>query len=89
MINIKIFIILKNLNIDEDKTLIDADLILDINTFRDLVNVISINVIRRIKKKWLLLYKLTNEAGIININLGLYKYELFLQFSFFCKHYLL
>jgi hypothetical protein len=36
---------------DKNKALIDADLILDMNAFRDLINVISINVIRRIKKE--------------------------------------
>jgi hypothetical protein len=36
---------------DEDRAFIDADLALDINAFRDLINVISINVIRRIKKE--------------------------------------
>ena len=39
------------LNINKDKALIDADLIFDINTFRDLINVVNINVIRKIKKE--------------------------------------
>jgi hypothetical protein len=36
---------------DKNRVLIDIDLVLDINTFRDLINVISINVIKRIKKE--------------------------------------
>src|SRR5256885_17057940 len=53
-ISTKIHSILKNLSMDEDRALIDADLALDMNAFRDLVNVVSIDAIRRIEKEWLL-----------------------------------
>ena len=46
---------------NKNKILINANLAFNMNAFRDLVNMISINAIRRIKKKWLLLYKLINE----------------------------
>jgi len=81
--------ILKNLNIDEDKALINADLILNIYAFQNLVNVISINAIRQIKKEWLLFYKLIDKAGTTDINLRLCEYKLLLRFSLPCKHYLL
>jgi len=57
---------------DEDRALINANLALDMNAFRDLINVININVIRRIKKEWLLFHELTNKAGTTNINLESY-----------------
>jgi hypothetical protein len=74
---------------DEDRALIDADLALDMNAFRDLVNVISIDAIRKIEKEWLLLHVLTDEAGTTDVNLGPCKCELLLRFSLPCKHHLL
>ena len=47
----KILSILTNLSMDKDRALIDADLVLDMNAFRDLVNMISIDAIRRIEKE--------------------------------------
>jgi hypothetical protein len=74
---------------DEDRALIDTDLALDMNAFRDLVNVVSIDAIRRIEKEWLLLHELTHEAGTTDIDLGPCECELLLRFSLPCKHHLL
>jgi hypothetical protein len=74
---------------DEDRALIDADLALDMNAFRDLVNVVSIDAIRRIEKEWILLHELTDEAGTTDINLEPCECELLLRFSLPCKHHLL
>ena len=88
-ISTKILSILKDFSMDEDRPLIDADLALDMNAFRDLVNVVSIDAIRRIEKEWLLLHELTNEAGTTDIDLGSCECELLLRFSLPCKHHLL
>ena len=45
VISIKILFILKNLNINKNRVLIDTDLALDINAFQNLVNVINIDAI--------------------------------------------
>jgi hypothetical protein len=88
-ISTKILSILKDLSMDEDRALIDTDLALDMNAFRDLVNVVSIDAIRRIEKEWLLLHELTHEAGTTDIDLGPCECELLLRFSLPCKHHLL
>ena len=40
-----------NLSINKNKVFINVNLIFDINAFRDLINIISINIIKRIKKE--------------------------------------
>ena len=51
VISTKIYSILKNLNINKNKTFININLIFNISIFRNLINIISINIIKRIKKK--------------------------------------
>jgi len=74
-----------NLSMDEDRALIDADLVLDMNAFRDLVKVVSIDPIRRIEKEKLLLHELTNEAETTGVGLGPCECELLLRFSLPCS----
>ena len=49
--SIKILSILTNLSINKNRVLINTNLILNMNIFRDLINIISINIIKRIKKE--------------------------------------
>jgi hypothetical protein len=54
----KTLAIYKQLSMDEDRALIDADLALDTSAFKYLINVVSITAIRLIETEWITLHKL-------------------------------
>ena len=51
MFSMKILFILTNLNINKDKTFININFIFNINIFWDFINIININIIKKIKKE--------------------------------------
>ena len=80
--------IYKLLSMDEDRVLIDADLALDTQVFKYLINVVSIKAIRWIEEEWIALHELVQEAGTADLDLGPCSCQLLLRYSLPCKHYL-
>ena len=85
----KTIAIYKLLSMDEDRPLIDADLALDTQAFKFLINAVSIKAIRWIEEEWIALHELVQEAGTTDLNLGPCGCQLLLCYSLPCKHYLL
>jgi len=88
-ISSKTLAIYKLLSMDEDRALIDADLALDTQAFKFLINAVSIKAIRWIEEEWIALHELVQEAGSTDLDLGPCGCQLLLRYSLPCKHYLL
>ena len=73
---------------DEDRALIDADLALDMQAFKFLINAVSIKAIRLIEEEWIALHELVQETGTTDLDLGPCGCQLLLRYSLPCKHYL-
>ena len=88
-ISTKTLTIYKLLSMDEDRALIDADLALDTQAFKFLINAVSIKAIRWIEEEWISLHELVQEAGTADLNLGPCNCQILLRYSLPCKHHLL
>ena len=73
----------------EDRALIDANLALDTQAFKFLINAVSIKSIKLIEEEWIALHELVQEAGTTDLHLGPCECQLVLRCSLPCKHYLL
>jgi hypothetical protein len=73
---------------DEDRVLIDADLALDTQVFKYLINAVSIKAIRWIEEEWIALHELVQEAGTADLDLVPCGCQFLLRYSLPCKHYL-
>jgi hypothetical protein len=65
----KTLAIYKQLSMDEDRALIDADLALDTSAFKYLINAVSIIAIRLIETEWITLHELTQAVTEISYHL--------------------
>jgi len=66
----KTLAIYKQLNMEEDRALIDADSALDTSALKYLTNAVSIIATKLIETEWTTLHKLAQEAGTTDLDLG-------------------
>jgi hypothetical protein len=59
---------------NKNKALINVNLTLNTQAFKFLINAISIKAIKLIKKEWITLHELVQEARTTDFNLGPYDY---------------
>jgi hypothetical protein len=77
----KTLAIYNQLNMDEDRALIDADSALDTSAFKYLTNAVSIIATKLIETEWTTLHKLAQEAGTTDLDLGPCSCQLLLRYS--------